>query len=289
MGWRQQRFPLLRLRPADRGRRPAPPRARSFLPPRRDQCPLRGCLRDQQSRYRQPRGRSLRVRENLRLVNPKAIVIEGASPLFVDDPAAIQGKRVLVIEDGPTLTHGEMAYGAGWVAARRFGAAEIIDPAPLRGRLRSKPPTKSIPAPARFCRRWATATARRKTWSRRSMPLDCRPGDHRHAHRSDPHHQDQQALPARALRAAGDRSADPGRYSESKVRSKSRSLIRTWRRASQHLLARPVCYSHGDQTFPAQSPPGAEPDCRFGLLAACQFGENPGENGFTPPGYAGQF
>ena len=71
------------------------------------------------------------VRENLRKLNPKAIVIEGASPLFVDDPAAIQGKRVLVVEDGPTLTHGEMAYGAGYVAARRFGAAEIVDPRPF--------------------------------------------------------------------------------------------------------------------------------------------------------------
>jgi predicted GTPase len=70
------------------------------------------------------------VRQNLRLLNPKAVVIEGASPLFVDDPQAIQGKRVLVVEDGPTLTHGEMAYGAGWVAARRFGAAEIVDPRP---------------------------------------------------------------------------------------------------------------------------------------------------------------
>jgi len=72
----------------------------------------------------------IRVRENLRAINPKAIVIEAASPLFVDDPAAIQGKRVLVVEDGPTLTHGEMSYGAGWVAARRFGAAEIVDPRP---------------------------------------------------------------------------------------------------------------------------------------------------------------
>jgi predicted GTPase len=71
-----------------------------------------------------------KVRDNLRAVNPNAIVIEAASPLFVDDPKAIQGKRVLVIEDGPTLTHGEMAYGAGWVAAQRFGAAEIIDPHP---------------------------------------------------------------------------------------------------------------------------------------------------------------
>jgi predicted GTPase len=71
------------------------------------------------------------VRENLRKLNPKAIQIEAASPLFVDDPAAIRGKRVLVIEDGPTLTHGEMAYGAGYVAARRFGAAEIVDPRPF--------------------------------------------------------------------------------------------------------------------------------------------------------------
>ncbi len=73
----------------------------------------------------------IKVRENLRLLNPRAIVIEAASPLFVDDPAAILGKRVLVIEDGPTLTHGEMAYGAGYVAAKRFGAKEIVDPRPF--------------------------------------------------------------------------------------------------------------------------------------------------------------
>lgn len=70
------------------------------------------------------------VRESLYALNPNATMIEAASPLFVDDPDAIRGKRVLVIEDGPTLTHGEMAYGAGWVAARRFGAAEIVDPRP---------------------------------------------------------------------------------------------------------------------------------------------------------------
>ena len=72
----------------------------------------------------------LKVRENLHTVNPNAIVIEAGSPLFVDDPEAIRGKRVLVIEDGPTLTHGGMKYGAAWVAARRFGAAEIVDPRP---------------------------------------------------------------------------------------------------------------------------------------------------------------
>ncbi len=71
------------------------------------------------------------VRENLRALNPAAIQIEAASPLFVDDPDAIRGKRVLVVEDGPTLTHGGMQYGAGYVAARRFGAAEIVDPRPF--------------------------------------------------------------------------------------------------------------------------------------------------------------
>jgi predicted GTPase len=73
----------------------------------------------------------IQVRENLHRMNPDATIIEGASPLFVDDPAAIRGKRVMVIEDGPTLTHGEMKYGAGYVAARRFGAAEIVDPRPF--------------------------------------------------------------------------------------------------------------------------------------------------------------
>jgi predicted GTPase len=71
------------------------------------------------------------VRNSIHELNPNAVVIEAASPLFVEDPAAIAGKRVLVIEDGPTLTHGEMAYGAGWVAARRFNAAEIVDPRPF--------------------------------------------------------------------------------------------------------------------------------------------------------------
>lgn len=70
------------------------------------------------------------VLSNIRAVNPSAVVIRGASPLSVEDPDGIRGKRVLVIEDGPTLTHGEMAYGAGVVAAQQFGAAEIVDPRP---------------------------------------------------------------------------------------------------------------------------------------------------------------
>jgi predicted GTPase len=71
-----------------------------------------------------------RVREDVYAVNPDATVIEGASPIFVADPDRVRGKRVLVIEDGPTLTHGGMPYGAGVVAARRFGAADLVDPRP---------------------------------------------------------------------------------------------------------------------------------------------------------------
>ena len=72
----------------------------------------------------------IKLHESLRALSPEAVILEAASPLFVDDPGQIKGKRVLVVEDGPTLTHGGMAYGAGWVAARRLGAAEIVDPRP---------------------------------------------------------------------------------------------------------------------------------------------------------------
>ena len=76
------------------------------------------------------------VRDSIDKVNPKAIVIDGASPIKVDDSTLIKGKRVLVVEDGPTLTHGEMKLGAGVVAARKFGAAELVDPRPFTvGRL----------------------------------------------------------------------------------------------------------------------------------------------------------
>jgi predicted GTPase len=71
-----------------------------------------------------------KVRESIRKLNPNAKVIDAASPTFVEDGDAIRGKKVLVIEDGPTMTHGEMSYGAGVVAAQRFGAAEMIDPRP---------------------------------------------------------------------------------------------------------------------------------------------------------------
>ncbi len=71
-----------------------------------------------------------RARAITRQFNDRAMIVDAASPIFVEDHALIRGKRVLVIEDGPTLTHGEMKYGAGWVAAQRFGASEIVDPKP---------------------------------------------------------------------------------------------------------------------------------------------------------------
>ncbi|MFC1557243.1 cyclic 2,3-diphosphoglycerate synthase [candidate division KSB1 bacterium] len=71
-----------------------------------------------------------KVLRSAREINPGAILIEAASPLFVEDPSAIKGKRCLVIEDGPTLTHGEMKYGAGVVAAQKYGASELVDPRP---------------------------------------------------------------------------------------------------------------------------------------------------------------
>jgi predicted GTPase len=70
------------------------------------------------------------VRQNISKANPKAIVVDAASPIRVDDASLIRGKKVLVIEDGPTLTHGEMKIGAGIVAAQKYGAAELVDPRP---------------------------------------------------------------------------------------------------------------------------------------------------------------
>jgi predicted GTPase len=70
------------------------------------------------------------VKENIKLVNPKATVLDAASPVTADKPELIKGKRVLVIEDGPTLTHGNMPYGAGTIMAKNSGASEIVDPKP---------------------------------------------------------------------------------------------------------------------------------------------------------------
>ena len=70
------------------------------------------------------------LRQNIRLVNKKATIVDAASPIYVEGHERIAGQRVLVVEDGPTLTHGDMKYGAATVAAMKFGASEIIDPRP---------------------------------------------------------------------------------------------------------------------------------------------------------------
>ena len=70
------------------------------------------------------------VRANVAAYNPDAIVVDAASPIAVDKPELIRGRKVLVVEDGPTLTHGGMTFGAGVVAAEKFGAAELVDPRP---------------------------------------------------------------------------------------------------------------------------------------------------------------
>ncbi len=158
----------------------------------------------------------IKVRKTLQALNPDAIVIEAASPLFVDQPELIRGKRVLVIEDGPTLTHGEMAYGAGWVAARRYGAAEIVDPRPFAvgaiiGTYRKYPNTGPILPAMGYGDEMIHDLEDTINQLRR------RPGDFGHADRPDPHHQGQQTHAARALRAAGNWQADFGRYSQSKI------------------------------------------------------------------------
>src|SRR5262249_28938380 len=71
------------------------------------------------------------VRTNVFAVNPEAVLIEAASPIVAERPELLRGRRVIVIEDGPTLTHGEMNIGAGFLAARRAGAREIVDPRPI--------------------------------------------------------------------------------------------------------------------------------------------------------------
>lgn len=80
----------------------------------------------------------LQLRDNIRTYRPEMPMIEAASPLMVEHGEAIRGKRVLVVEDGPTLTHGGMTFGAGVVAAKRYGAAELIDPRPFaKGSIRN--------------------------------------------------------------------------------------------------------------------------------------------------------
>ena len=71
------------------------------------------------------------VMENIQQINDRAVIVEAASPIYIEGKNGIRGKRVLVVEDGPTLTHGEMVYGAGMIAAKKYGAASLVDPRPF--------------------------------------------------------------------------------------------------------------------------------------------------------------
>jgi predicted GTPase len=72
-----------------------------------------------------------RIEDAVRALRPEVPLVRAASPVVLDDPGAVLGRRVVVVDDGPTLTHGGMPYGAGWVAASAAGAAEIVDPRPF--------------------------------------------------------------------------------------------------------------------------------------------------------------
>ena len=71
-----------------------------------------------------------KVRSNLTHINPNALIIDGISEVVVEKPDDVKGKNVLIIEDGPTVTHGGMAYGAGWIAAQKYAASAVVDPRP---------------------------------------------------------------------------------------------------------------------------------------------------------------
>ncbi len=112
-----------------------------------------------------PEGDRGRSGQSIRRLNPTATVVDAASPITVDHPEQIKGKRVLVVEDGPTLTHGEMAYGSGTVAARAQGAAEIVDPRPFAtGQHQGDVPEKYPRDRRAPSRPWVRRRSRWRTW-----------------------------------------------------------------------------------------------------------------------------
>ena len=115
---------------------------------------------DEATSSRSPPWRSMKLKQ----LNADAVVVKVASPVRVEDPELVTGKRVLVIEDGPTLTHGEMSYGAGVVAARRLGAAEIVDPRPFLTVLLAEVYERYSGTSAPWSRPWATRTSRSASW-----------------------------------------------------------------------------------------------------------------------------
>ena len=122
-------LPFFRARPAHRRRRPAPGRARAALPPRRDE-PAHGRRRGRQQGGQRRRPPSSACSRTSRPLNPAATVVRAASPVTLDDGPPIAGRCVLCVEDGPTVTHGGMPFGAAAVAAGSEGARIRVDPRP---------------------------------------------------------------------------------------------------------------------------------------------------------------
>ena len=111
------------------------------------------------------------LRTSIAQINPKAKVVDAASPVTVDDPGIITGKRVLVVEDGPTLTHGEMKYGAGVVAANQCGALELGATQDLLPRVLFQERSIIIQILGGYFRQWVTGMIRSVIWKRRSITL----------------------------------------------------------------------------------------------------------------------
>src|SRR2546428_109462 len=125
VGRREQRHAVPQAGPAHRRRGPAPSGTRALLLPGRDERPHGDVIVINKVDTATPENIEI-VKQNIRSVNPDVVVVEAASPITPDDSVQIRGKKVLAIEDGPTLTHGGMEYGAAYIAAQRFGAAEIV-------------------------------------------------------------------------------------------------------------------------------------------------------------------
>ena len=146
LGRRQQRHAVHQAGRPHRRRRPAPARARAALPPGRDEPAHGGRLRREQGGQRRRRRESTPCSTRSGRTIPTRQVVLAASPFHVEgDASQIAGKRVLAIEDGPTLTHGEMTFGAAVLAAKANGAAELIDPRAVRGRL-DRDDLRGVPA-----------------------------------------------------------------------------------------------------------------------------------------------
>ena len=169
--------------------------------PGRDQHPDGRRDRRQQGGLRHRRSSSPSWTRRSRSINPNATVVRANSRVTVDEPDAIAGKRVLVIEDGPTLTHGEMKYGAGVVAARQYGAAEIVDPRPVGGRHDRRDVPQVRRGTGAAGHGVLRGAARRDGEDHRRRRRGH--GRDRHADRPPPGHHDLEAGGARPLRPGG--------------------------------------------------------------------------------------